>query len=127
MPTLAGLFELADLVTAGDTISEEIPIGLTHTQQAAAFCEYLESHAERVYSCLVSPELRSARELVRHLQNGDLPGSFTTRDLYLKGWSGLDKPKVRAQRCTSFRTLVGFAKRTRLRHRPAVALRRFGS
>lgn len=93
MPTLAGLFELADLVTAGDTISEEIPIGLTHTQQAAAFCEYLESHAERVYSCLVSPELRSARELVRHLQNGDLPGSFTTRDLYLKGWSGLDKPE----------------------------------
>ncbi len=52
MPSLAGLFELA----AG---GEEI-ISLAHARQAAAWCEYLESHARRVYSCVTTPALRAA-------------------------------------------------------------------
>jgi putative DNA primase/helicase len=52
MPVLAALFELADWAAGlggGDEIS------IDHSKQSAACCEYLESHAHRVYSCVVSP------------------------------------------------------------------------
>lgn len=92
MPSLAGLFELADRADGG-TLAHEISISLERTKQAAALCDYLESHARRVYGCVVSPETRSARELARHIQAGDLPSPFTTRTTYLKGWSGIDTPE----------------------------------
>ena len=37
-------------------------------RQAAAWCEYLESHAQRVYSCVVTPQLRAARELAEKIK-----------------------------------------------------------
>jgi putative DNA primase/helicase len=97
MPTLAGLFELADLAAAGGALQSEVLISLEHARQAAAMCEYLESHARRVYACAISTENRNARELARHIQSADLPQIFTTRSVYLKGWAGLDSPeRVRA-------------------------------
>jgi putative DNA primase/helicase len=92
MPTLAGLFELADLANEGAVHSEAL-ISLDHARQAAALCDYLESHARRVYACVMSPECRAARELARHIQSGDLGPAFGTRSVYLKGWSGLDTPE----------------------------------
>jgi putative DNA primase/helicase len=92
-PTLAGLFELADLAVAGGDLGGEALISLDHTRQAAALCDYLESHARRVYDCMVSPEMASARELARHLSAGDLPERFSTRDVYRHGWSGLTQPE----------------------------------
>ena len=89
MPSLAGLFELADLANEGGVNSEAL-ISLGHAQQAAALCDYLESHARRVYACVISPECKAARELARHIQNGDLAQAFATRSVYLKGWAGLD-------------------------------------
>jgi putative DNA primase/helicase len=93
MPSLAGLFELADLVAAGGEVSEQVLISLEHTQQAAAFCDYLESHAKRVYSCTLSPERSAAIALLGHLKKGTLPETFTTRQVYQKGWSSLDTPE----------------------------------
>jgi len=93
MPTLAGLFELADLAAADGDLCAEILVDLDHTRQAAALCDYLESHARRAYACVVSPECRAARELARHIQANDLPEVFTTRSVYLKGWSALDTPE----------------------------------
>ena len=92
MPKLAGLFELADLVAGGCDLGEQTTINLEHTQQAAAFCEYLESHAQRVYACLTSSDLIAAHNLARHIQSGSLPEAFSTRNVYLKCWSGLDSP-----------------------------------
>ena len=91
MPSFAGLFELAHRASAGD-LDDKVLITLEHAQQAAQLCVYLESHAMRVYSCAVSPERRAARELARHVQNGDLGCRFTTREVYFKGWSGLGDP-----------------------------------
>jgi hypothetical protein len=91
MPTLAGLFELADCVAEGKELTD-IRISLDHARQAAAFCGYLESHAHRVYACLVSPEIGAARELAEHIVAGHLKEVFTTRDVYNKGWAGLDLP-----------------------------------
>ena len=69
-------------------------VSLEPAQQAAAWCDYLESHARRVYSCVVSPHMRAARELAEKIQQRTLGTAFTCRDVYLKGWSGLDTPDV---------------------------------
>jgi hypothetical protein len=104
MPTLALLFELADHA-AGDSVvfvgatpgeSQNFSVSLEHTKQAAAFCDYLESQARRVYSCMVTPQLRAARELATKIKGRKVgaDGFFSFRNVYLKGWSGLDSPEA---------------------------------
>jgi hypothetical protein len=68
MPTIAVLFELADWASgrgSGDTVS------LDHAKQSAEFCEYLESHARRIYSCITTPQRRSAHELAKKNQGSE--------------------------------------------------------
>jgi putative DNA primase/helicase len=60
--------------------------------RAAGWAEYLESHARRVYSAAISPDVAAARALVRHIKDGDLPNPFTLRDAYRNQWSGLAGP-----------------------------------
>jgi len=64
MPALALLFELADRVAAGTDLANpsDLRVTLNHAKQAAAFCEYLESHAQRIYSCVTTPQMRAAQE-----------------------------------------------------------------
>jgi putative DNA primase/helicase len=91
MPALALLFELADVVVGNGSVGT---VSLPHAQRAAAWCEYLESHAQRVYSCIVSPQLRAARDLADKIKQKKVgvDGFFSCRDVYLKGWSRLDSP-----------------------------------
>jgi putative DNA primase/helicase len=86
MPSLALLFELADGGT--ETVS------LAHARQAAAYCEYLESHARRCYSMIILPERQAASELARHLAAGwkRSERTFTVRDVYQNDWRGLQTP-----------------------------------
>ncbi len=88
MPSLALLFELAD----SEDLTAPGNVSLTHAAQAAAWCEYLEAHARRIYGCLVSPELHAARELGEKITKKKLPVEFSTRDVYTRGWSGLATP-----------------------------------
>lgn len=98
MPALALLFELADRAAAGFDFGDrsDLRVSLEHAKQAAAFCQYLESHANRIYSCVTTPQMRAARELADKIRlrkvGGD--GFFCARDVYLKGWSGLDSPEA---------------------------------
>jgi Protein of unknown function (DUF3987) len=89
MPTLAALFELADSAATENIVNEEMLVSLGHAQRAATFCDYLEAHARRVYSCAVSLDSRAARELGRHIRSGDLSQVFKTRDVYVRNWTGL--------------------------------------
>ncbi len=100
MPALALLFELAERAGRGSEGSVGAPRGidlkirLNQARRAAAWCEYLESHARRVYSCVVTPQLRAARELAEKIRSRKVgaDGFFSCREVYLKGWSGLDSP-----------------------------------
>ncbi|HLI30091.1 MAG TPA: YfjI family protein [Terriglobia bacterium] len=88
MPSLALLFELAD--------SEDLSaarVSLPHARQAAAWCDYLEAHARRIYGCLVSPELHAARELADKILKRKLAAEFSTRDAYRPAWAGLSTPE----------------------------------
>lgn len=90
MPTLAMNFALADRAASGTGIADDEIVPLEHAQQAVDLCAYLESHAHRVYACIISPEARAARELARHIQSRDVPEAFRARDIYRRGWTGLD-------------------------------------
>jgi putative DNA primase/helicase len=101
MPSLALLFELADRASyegfdGSSLASSENFVNLEHTKMAAACCDYLESHARRVYSRVVNPQLRVAQELADKIKKRKIgaDGSFSCRDVYLKGWSGLDSPEA---------------------------------
>jgi putative DNA primase/helicase len=101
MPSLAVLLELVDRVCSvgfeGSSLAKgENFVNLHHTRQAVAWCDYLESHAQRVYSCIVNQQLRAARELAEKIKRGKVGthGFFSCRDVYLKGWSGLDTPEA---------------------------------
>ena len=88
MPSLGLLFELAD--EGASTVS------LLHAQQAAAWGDYLESHARRIYSMILSPERLGATELGRHLAAGwkRAEGMFTVRDVYRSEWRDLTTPEA---------------------------------
>jgi putative DNA primase/helicase len=91
MPALAVLFEMADWAASGGDMPQSV--SLEQTRKAAAFCDdYLESHAERMYSCITTPEIRAARDLAEKLKRRKLPGAFSLRDVYIKGWTGLGTP-----------------------------------
>lgn len=96
MPSLALLFALTDWAASDDAT---IPprVSLPHAKQAAAWCQFLRAHAERIYGLGVQDTAMRARTLIRHLVKGDVPTPFTARDVYFKGWSGLSSAELVAE------------------------------
>jgi hypothetical protein len=95
------LFELADRASSagfdGSSLTRSLNfVSFENTRRAAAECDYLESHARRVYSCVATPQLRAARELAEKIKGRKVApdGIFSCRDVYLKGWTGLDFPEA---------------------------------
>jgi Protein of unknown function (DUF3987) len=90
MPSLALLFELAARAAGGfDGFDGSNPgefqnflVSLEHVRLAAAWCDYLESHAQRVYSCITTPQMRAARELAEKVRQRQIgaDGSFSCRE-----------------------------------------------
>jgi putative DNA primase/helicase len=129
MPSLALLFCLADLADqAGEgefrigsnTGEDKLRIPLENVQQAAAMCEYLESHARRVYSSLLTPQMRAAHELAARIKRREIgaEGIFSSREVYRKGWAGLDSPEL-AERATEVLQDAGWIRPVATEPKPA--------
>jgi putative DNA primase/helicase len=86
MPSLALLFAVAD------GCLECVP--LSQTRLACDWCDYLETHARRVYASQARPAHHAATALSRRLARGwkREEGVFTVRDVYRNGWNLLDSP-----------------------------------
>lgn len=84
IPSLALLIHLAD-VGGG-------PVSLLALQRACAWSDYLESHAKRVYSPVITSDIPAAKALLKKLLAGELEDRFTLRDVYRPQWSGLATP-----------------------------------
>ncbi len=80
MPTLALIIHLIGV--ADGTV--EGPVSRQAAIQAAAWCEYLEEHAQRIYGIVMSPEREAASILAERIHK--LPNPFTAKDAYDKGW-----------------------------------------
>ena len=89
-PSLALLSHLADVGRG--------PVGEPSLLRGLAWCEYLESHARRIYAPALAPDLCAARELDRRLLS--LPEPFTAKDIYKNCWRGLDREGTTAALAT---------------------------
>lgn len=85
MPSLALLFHLLEVLDG--TVSG--PISLDAAHLAAAWCDFLEAHARRIYQSVTQHSLFAARRLAEHIKGGVLSNPFTPREVLHKGWSGL--------------------------------------
>lgn len=86
MPALALLFHLIGLA-AGE--HDRGAISLDDARLAAAWCDYLEAHARRLYSGELAKGTLAAYALLERAEQGELRHESTVRDLYRAGWEGL--------------------------------------
>ena len=82
IPSLALIIHLAD-GGAG-------PVPEVAVVQAAAWAEYLEAHARRIYGMALGDN-QALHELARRIQSGSLADQFKPKDVYRNHWRHLDK------------------------------------
>lgn len=85
MPALALVFHCMDCIDKGFKGS----IRSTSAQLAINLCEYLETHARKIYALAEKPEVTSAIKLCNKIKEKALPNPFTAKIVYNKGWFGL--------------------------------------
>lgn len=90
MPSLSLIFHLLERV-AGKTDSDAVE--LKSAQLAAAWCDYLQKHAEKLYSLAVLSDFDIAREILDRIKERQLENEFTARDIYSNHWKKLSKPE----------------------------------
>lgn len=96
MPTIALLVHLADLADRDAALT---PVTLKAATCAAAWCDYLESHARRIYGMQAVFEVEGAKSLLQKLKKGDLESPFTVRQVHRKHWSGLNTSQEAEAAC----------------------------
>ena len=91
-PSLALIFHLIDIADG----KPSSPISLEATKKAAAWCDYLESHARRIYGYVSDVGIKAAENLLTKITNGKVQEGFSVRDIYRNQWHLLsDKETVR--------------------------------
>lgn len=89
MPSLALVFHLVGIADeiVGETLTS---VGVASAARAAAWCEYLEGHAHRVYTSGENPALEGARALLARIRKGDVEDGDAVRSVYRgRHWSKL--------------------------------------
>ncbi len=103
MPSLALIYHLLDI--ASNPSRSPGQISAQHTKCAAAWCDYLEQHARRIYGLVTNMPHQAATRLAKKLQQGRLSDGFTIRDVYRKDWSLLNDRDVIEKACDELVTL----------------------
>ena len=57
--------------------------------KACCWCDYLESHARRIYSAATHNPVKAAKLILVKIENGKLSNGFTSREIHRKCWAGL--------------------------------------
>lgn len=90
LPSLALLFHLADCVGG----QARGPVSADAVRLALRWAEYLLQHARRVYGAGREGESSPARLLAEKIKARALPEEFAAREVYQRGWAGLDASTV---------------------------------
>jgi hypothetical protein len=88
MPSLALLFHL---IEAADRDKQPGPVSRCAALMAAAWCQYLESHARRIYSLAIDTGQAGAARLSEKIQAGKLGMTFTRPEVVRKKWGMLTR------------------------------------
>jgi Protein of unknown function (DUF3987) len=83
MPSLALTFHTVDCAIGGVLVPR---IGEQAACLAADWCDFLETHARKVYT--QDGVLQAARTIAERIKKGDVASGDSVRELYRKGWSG---------------------------------------
>ncbi|GAB3953293.1 hypothetical protein GCM10028805_36700 [Spirosoma harenae] len=91
VPSLALIFHVINCEANPVPVSgsQKRLVSLDAIRMAILWCEYLQSHARRIYGLLDTVNMVAAKDLLRHLKAGDLKDGFKAREVRQKGWSGL--------------------------------------
>ena len=65
------------------------PVSEKTMLKALAWGDYLETHAFRAYGAISHPEVAAAKAVLTRIRKGDLPASFSSRDVWRPGWTML--------------------------------------
>lgn len=93
MPSLALLFHLVD-VAHGENVLVRYEVSLQAAKLAAAWCEFLEMHARRVYGAVLQGNVHSAHALLDHIKRGEVHDGDSIRSIYRRQWSQLRTPDL---------------------------------
>jgi putative DNA primase/helicase len=95
VPALALLFALVDTPDSVRTVHE------AELLRALAWAEFLQAHAQRLYSAATTPETTAAAALLGKIRAGKLLDSdgvmlqtFTARQVAVRGWGNLTTPEA---------------------------------
>jgi hypothetical protein len=97
MPSLALIFQVIEYV---DGTGEGGAVERRAALQAAAWCEFLETHAKRLYSSAETPAMEGARALLDRFRKGDVSDGDSTRSVYRRHWSKLSTPEEVSSACS---------------------------
>ncbi|MVM31176.1 DUF3987 domain-containing protein [Spirosoma sp. HMF4905] len=91
MPSLALIFHVVNCESNPVEVpgSQKRLVSIDAARMAVKWCEYLQSHARRVYGLLDTVSAVAAKDLLKHLKAGDLKNGFKVREVRQKGWAGL--------------------------------------
>jgi hypothetical protein len=87
--SLALIFEVLRYVSHRDGDKPRGAVESTSAMRAAVWCEYLESHAMRLYHPALMAPVMAAASLLEHIEAGDVTHGVRTRDIWRKGWQSL--------------------------------------
>ena len=103
MPSLALIFHLIE--TVGGPPSDHVGIPAGAARLAAAWCEYLEAHARKVYRRELAGDVEGARLLAAKIESGDVRDGQAVRELYRPQWAGLKTPDAEWQALSTLERL----------------------
>ena len=90
MPSLALVFHLVEVVDGTATG----PVSLEAARLAAAWCEFLEHHARKIYAAELNREIAAAHAISEKIETGDIEDGTPVRNIYRPQWSGLTSPDL---------------------------------
>ena len=88
MPSLALIFQLVETL---DGTSE---VGLEAAQNGADWCDFLETHAAKIYASELHPDRAAATALADKIRTTAIEHGTTLREIYNHNWSGLSSPEI---------------------------------
>ena len=89
MPSLALIFHVVNVIDTPAPAGQKQLVSVDAAAMAVRWCAYLMSHARRIYGLLDTAPLEAAKDLLRHIRQGDLPDGFKLREIQRQRWKGL--------------------------------------
>ena len=81
LPSLALIIQLAE--------SDSLSVSADAVRKAEGWCDYLKSHADRVYAMSLDTSTTNAKTILKKIKQGKLGERFKQREIQQKCWSGL--------------------------------------